>query len=77
LWILNVGRSAIARKTTGMSAARWAIGVAARTLGDQVRWYSAKRLSDAQLVVDLDVVGADTRRAQEEEDQIADAEKRK
>lgn len=77
LWVLNVGRSAIGRKTTGMSAARWAMRTAAKTLGDQVRWYSAKRLSDAQLVVDLDVVGADTQKAQGEEDQVASAEKRK
>lgn len=77
LWLLNVGRSALARKTTGMSAARWAIGVARAQLGDQVRWYGAKRLSDAQLAADLDVVGADTARAQAEEDTIAEAERRR
>lgn len=77
VWVLNVGRSALGRKTTGMSAARWAVGIARRTLGDQVRWYSAKRLSDAQMAVDLDVVSADTAKAQAEEDTIADIEKRK
>lgn len=77
LWVLNVARSAIGRKTTGMSAAKWAAMIAARELGDQLRWYSAKRLSDAQLVVDLDVVGADTAKAQAEEAMIAEAEKRK
>lgn len=77
LWILNVARSAIGRKTTGISAGKWATNVAAKRLGDQIRWYSAKRISDAQLVVDLDVVGADTAKAQAEEDAIADAEKRK
>lgn len=77
VWVLNVGRSALGRKTTGMSAARWAVGSARRVLGDQVRWYSAKRLSDAQMAVDLDVVGADTAKAQAEEDMIADVEKRK
>lgn len=77
VWVLNVGRSALGRKTTGMSAARWAVGAARRVMGDQVRWYSAKRLSDAQMAVDLDVVGADTAKAQAEEDTIADAEKRK
>lgn len=76
LWILNVARSAIGRKTTGMSAAKWAAGVASRKLGDQIRWYSAKRLSDAQLATDLDVVGADTAKAQAEEEIIAKAEKR-
>lgn len=77
LWVLNVARSAIGRKTTGMSAAKWAAAQAAKVLGDQLRWYSAKRLSDAQLVVDLDVVGADTAKAQREEEAIAEAEKRK
>lgn len=76
LWILNVGRSALARKTTGMSAARWGVDVARAKLGDQIRWYGPKRLSDAQMAVDLDVAGADTKEAQREENEIAREEKR-
>jgi hypothetical protein len=76
LWVLNVGRSAIARKTTGMSAARWAIKVAREQLGDGVRWYSPKRLSDAQLAVDLDVLTPDAEAAQEAENRQAKLEKR-
>lgn len=76
LWVLNVGRSALSRKTTGMSAARWAVRVAAETLGDQIRWYGAKRFSDAQLAVDLDVVGEDTARARKAENEAAKAEGR-
>lgn len=76
LWVLNVGRSAIARKTTGMSAARWAIKVATEQLGDGVRWYAPKRLSDAQLAVDLDVLTPDTEAAQEAENRQAKIDKR-
>lgn len=76
VWVLNVGRSALARKTTGMSAAKWAIRVAAEVLGDQVRWYSAKRISDAQMAVDLDVVSVDTEEARRAEAALAKDEKR-
>lgn len=76
LWILNVGRSALGRKTTGMSAARWAVGVAAGTLGDGLRWYGPKRPSDAAMAVHLDVVGVDTAAAQEIEDAEAKLLKR-
>ena len=76
LWVLNVGRSALARKTTGMSAAKWAMKVAGETLGDQVRWYGAKRISDAQMAVDLDVVSVDTERAAKAEEAAAKAERR-
>lgn len=77
VWVLNVGRSALARKTTGLSAAEWGIHRARRTLADQVRWYDLGRVSDAQLAVDLDVVGEDTEKAQEAENAVAEAEKRK
>lgn len=61
LWLLNVGRSAIARKTTGLSAARWAVNVARQELGENaLEWYAPKRLSDAQLAHHLDVVSRDT-----------------
>lgn len=70
VWVLTVGRSALGRKTTGMHAAKWAIAVVREELGDQIRWFAPKRLSDAGLAAKLDVVGADTAAAQE----IADAE---
>lgn len=76
LWVLNVGRSAMARKTTGMSAAKWACGAAENVLGDGLRWYGAKRLSDAQMAVDLDVVSADTAAARAAEKAAAAEEKR-
>lgn len=76
LWVLNVGRSAIARKTTGMSAARWAVKVAADHLGSGLRWFAPQRLSDAGLASRLDVVGADLAEAQEAEDRAAKLEKR-
>jgi hypothetical protein len=70
VWVLTVGRSALGRKTTGMHAAKWAIRIGAEVLGDGVRWFAPKRLSDAGLAARLDVVSADTAAAQE----IADAE---
>lgn len=76
LWVGNVGRSAMARKTTGMSAARWAVKVAAETLGDSLRWYAPKRMSDAQMAMDLDVVGVDTAVARQKEAAAAKAEGR-
>lgn len=76
LWVLNVGRSALARKTTGLSAARWAVRVAGEILDDQIRWYGAKRMSDAQMAVDLDVVSADTEAARKAEAAAAKEEKR-
>lgn len=77
IWVLNCGRSALARKTTGQSAASWAARVAREELGDQVRYYNAKRLSAAGLANDLDVLGQDSVAAQRDEDVIAEAEKRK
>lgn len=76
LWVVNVGQSALARKTTGMSSVRWAARVAEQELGDGLRWYGAKRLSDAQMAVDFDVVSADTARAVAEEKERAKAEDR-
>lgn len=69
LWLLSAGRSALGRKTSGMSSLRAAYRWAAVEMGDQLRWYTALRLSDAALAADLDVVGPDTRTAQEEENQ--------
>jgi hypothetical protein len=77
LWVVNTGRSAMARKTTGLSAARWAVEQAGQTLGDQIRWYPASRISDAQIAVDLDVVGTDTAALVEDEKEAAKAAKRK
>jgi hypothetical protein len=65
LWVVNVGRSALARKTSGMSAAKWAMGIAEGVLNDQVRWYAIQRFSDAQIARDLDVVGPDTKDARD------------
>lgn len=65
LWIVNVGRSALARKTSGMSAAKWAMRIAEGVVGDQARWYGIQRFSDAQIARDLDVVGPDTKAARE------------
>lgn len=76
LWILVVGRSALGKKTTGMRAARWAVRVASEVLGDDIRAYGAKRMSDAQMAMDLDVVSQDTAAAQEAEKARAKAEGR-
>lgn len=65
LWAVNVGRSALARKTSGMSAAKWAMNIAEGLLGDQIRWYGIQRFSDAQIARDLDVVGPDTKAARD------------
>lgn len=63
LWILNVGMSALARKTSGLSgldrAVRWA-----RADGlDLIRMMRVARISDAGLVSSLDVVSDDTAKA--------------
>lgn len=76
LWVVNVGQSALARKTTGMSTVRWAARLAEQELGDGMRWYGAKRLSDAQMAVDFDVVSADTAAARTAEKAAAAAEDR-
>jgi hypothetical protein len=57
LWLLSAGRSALGRKTSGMSSLRAAHRWAAAEMGDHLRWYTALRLSDAALAADLDVVG--------------------
>lgn len=76
LWILNVGRSAMHKKTTGLTALRWGIKVASERLGDEIRYHSVQRLSDAGLADMLDVVGKDTAKAQKEENAAAKLEKR-
>ena len=67
LWLLSAGRSALGRKTSGMSSLRAAYRWSAAKMGDQLRWYTALRLSDAALANDLDVVGPDTRAMQDVE----------
>jgi hypothetical protein len=74
LWLLSAGRSALGRKTSGMSSLRSAYRWASAAMGDQLRWYTALRLSDAALAADLDVVGPDTRAAQDEENKRAKQE---
>lgn len=62
LWILNVGMSALARKTSGLSGLRAAVKWI-KDDDDLVRLTSMGRLSDAGLVSTLDVVTSDTARA--------------
>lgn len=62
LWILNVGMSALARKTSGMSGLRAAVGWVADD-DDLIRTINFARLSDAGLVSSLDVVSGDTIKA--------------
>lgn len=61
LWVLNVGMSALARKTSGLSGLKEAV----RWLSDDdlIRTVSFARLSDAGLVSALDVVTGDTDKA--------------
>lgn len=64
LWVLNVGASALARKTSGMAGLRTAV----RWVGaDHMRTVNIARISDAGLVSALDVVGPDTVKAQADE----------
>lgn len=64
LWVLNVGMSALARKTSGLAGLRRAVGWMREEAGDLVRMLSVSRISDAGLVASLDVVGEETARAQ-------------
>lgn len=57
LWVLNVGQSALARKTSGLAGVRSAVRWADT---DQIRTITIARISDAGLVAGLDVVGPDT-----------------
>lgn len=59
LWVLNVGMSALARKTSGLSGLRSAVRWL-DTGDDLVRMMGFARLSDAGLVSALDVVSGDT-----------------
>lgn len=63
LWMLNVGMSALARKTSGLSGLRAGVGWTRAAGEDLVRMTSLGRLSDAGLVAALDVVGPETERA--------------
>lgn len=70
LWVLNVGMSALARKTSGLAGLRSAVGWAREDGGDLIRTLSVARISDAGLVASLDVVGEETAAAQRDEDGI-------
>lgn len=63
LWVLNVGASALARKTSGLAGLRKAIGWIRGGGDDLVRIADFNRLSDAGLVQHLDVVTTDTAKA--------------
>lgn len=65
LWVLNVGASALARKTSGVSGLKRAVGWID---GDQHRVTSMDRISDAGMVSQLDVVGPDTAAAGDSDD---------
>lgn len=67
LWVLNTGRSALARKTSGLSGLYRAISWIREGGDDLARVLRVNRLSDAGLVQSLDVVSADTARRREEE----------
>lgn len=69
LWVLNVGESALARKTSGMSGFQYALNWARDVKAvDQEEWRIRKfdRLSDAGLVDALDVVGPESEQAYQE-----------
>lgn len=63
LWVLNVGASALDRKTSGLSGLRNAIKWAVEAGDDLIRMHNAHRISDAGLVTALDVVSRDTEKA--------------
>ena len=63
LWILNVGMSALARKTSGLSGLHTAISWCREDNDDLVQMLNLARISDAGLVTNLDVVGPDTAKA--------------
>jgi hypothetical protein len=65
IWLLNVGLSALARKTSGLSGLHRAVAWMRSDGLDLVRTLSASRISDAGLVASLDVVGEETAREQE------------
>lgn len=63
LWVLNVGMSALDRKTSGLSGLRAAIKWTAEAGDDLIRLHNVHRISDAGLVTQLDVVTKDTEKA--------------
>lgn len=64
LWVLNVGMSALARKTSGLSGLRESVKWMRDGADDLVRMLPVSRISDAGLVAALDVVGPETAAAQ-------------
>lgn len=66
LWILNVGMSALARKTSGLSGLKTAVKWCRAGGDDLVRVMNVARISDAGLVANLDVVTEDTKKARTE-----------
>lgn len=75
LWILNVGMSALARKTSGLSGLREAVKWVRDD--DLVRLVSMSRLSDAGLVSSLDVVTEDTAKAAKDAEEFPTGPKNK
>jgi len=76
LWILNVGMSALARKTSGLSGLRTAVKWI-RDDDDLIRLLSVARISDAGLVASLDVVSDDTAKAAKDADDFPTGPKSK
>ena len=63
LWVLNVGMSALDRKTSGLSGLRAAIKWTLEAGDDLIRLHNVHRISDAGLVTHLDIVTKDTEKA--------------
>lgn len=76
LWILNVGMSALARKTSGLAGLRKAVGWL-RDSDDLIRMINIARISDAGLVSSLDVVTSDTAKAAKELEDFPTGAKKK
>lgn len=76
LWVLNVGMSALARKTSGLSGLRAAVKWI-RDDDDLVRLLPVARISDAGLVSSLDVVSEDTAKAAKDLEEFPTGPKQK
>jgi|GEM_PF-2753007 len=76
LWILNVGMSALARKTSGLSGLRTAVKWI-RDDADLIRLLPVARISDAGLVASLDVVSTDTAAVAQDADEFPTGPKSK
>lgn len=76
LWILNVGMSALARKTSGLAGLRKAVGWV-RDDEDLIRMLNVARISDAGLVSSLDVVSTDTAAAAKDAEDFPTGPKQK